>query len=49
MARGTPLTNLRLDTEIKKALAKICEANGITLSDGIRLAILDFIEKHSKE
>lgn len=45
----TPLTNLRLDPEIRKALAQICEDNGISLSDGIRLAILDFIAKHAEE
>lgn len=49
MARGTPITALRLDPEIKKTLAKICEDNGISLSDGVRLAILDFIAKHSGE
>lgn len=49
MAKGTPLINLRLDPEIRKALAQICEDKGITLSDGIRLAILDFLAKHGQK
>ena len=45
MARGTPLIALRLDPEIRKSLEEICEINGLSLSDAVRLAILDFIEK----
>lgn len=48
MARGTPLTALRLDPELRKELEQICEINGITISDAIRLAILDFIDKANK-
>ena len=39
----TPLMALRLDPEIRRALDEICEINGITLSDAVRLALLDWI------
>lgn len=48
MAKGTPLTSIRLDPTIRKELEQICEINGISLSDAIRLAILDFIDKANK-
>ena len=41
--------SLRLDPEIRRQLDEICEINGITLSDAIRLALLDFIEKANAE
>lgn len=44
MGRGTPILALRLDPEIRRQLEDICEINGISLSDAVRLAILDFIK-----
>ena len=47
--RGTPLVSLRLDPEIRRALDQICAENKISISDAIRLAILDFLDKNKTD
>lgn len=49
MSKGTPVIGIRLDPEIRRALDELCKANGITLSDAVRLALLDFLEKNKKD
>ena len=48
MARGTPLFNFRLDPEIRRQLEKIAQETKMTISDLVRLAILDFIKAYDK-
>ena len=47
--RGTPLIGIRLDPKIRSALEEICNEQKISISDAVRLAILDFIRKNAEK
>lgn len=44
----TPLTNLRLDLDLKREAVKVAAANGQTLSDFIRVSIEREIDRRQK-
>ena len=43
-SRGIPRTSVRLADSVREALKEICERDGISVSDAIRIAISEFIE-----
>ena len=49
MSKGTPIIGIRLDPDIRRSLEDLCRANGITISDAVRLALLDFLDKNKKD
>ena len=47
--RGTPMIGIRLDPKIRSSLEEICKEQNISISDAVRLAILDFLEKNKTD
>lgn len=48
-SRGIPRTSIRLADSVKAALNEICERDGISVSDAIRIAISEFIESRKAQ
>lgn len=47
--RGTPMIGIRLDPKIRSALEETCKEKEISISDAVRMAILDFLDKNKTD